>query len=448
MRILILGSGEVGFHLARQLSDEGHDVVVIEEDRDRVRAIQESLDAIVIHGNAASLHTLEEAGVARTDLLLAVTSLDEINLMACLSAAQYSVPVKIARVSKPDYFDRTGILPPERLGVDRMINPARECAIETFQLLQSAAATEFAQFEGGVVQLIGLRVMPGAPVAGHTLAELGQDRRRRSRYLVAAISRGGDTIIPHGSDKILEGDQIFVIGEPRHLPEVLPDAGHTGYTLRRVIIAGGSAEGLLLAQMLEQHRIGCTILENNRSRAVELAETLRHTLVLHGDATDLDLLEMEGVGDVDGFVAYTGSDETNLLSCLLAKNLGARKVIAMIERMNYIPLVSRVGIDAAVSPRLSTVNAILSYVRRGSVLSVATLKGTNAEAIEFDVSSRFPHAGLPLADIRLPTGSLVGAILRGDRVIIPRGTDAIRVGDRVIVFTFANAIPEVEALFA
>jgi trk system potassium uptake protein len=446
MRILILGAGEVGLHLARQLSEEGHDVVVVEENRDRARAIEDSIDALVIHGNAASLSTLEKAGIARTELLLAVTSLDEINLMACLSASQYEVPIKVARVSKADYFDYTGRLPPERLGVDRMINPERECAIETYQLLQSSAATEFAQFEGGLVQLIGMGVKPGAPIAGKTLSELGEDRRR-SRYLIAAIVRGGTTIIPKGSDRLNEGDQIFVIGEPQHLPEILPDAGYQRFSLRRVVIAGGSREGLLLAQMLEEHRIGCTILETNRQRALSLAETLGSSLVLHGDATDLDLLEMEGIGDADGFVAYTGSDETNLLSCLLAKNLGTRKVIALIERMNYIPLVSRVGVDAAVSPRLATVNAILSCVRRGSVLSVATLKGTTAEAIEFDVSARFRHAGVPLADVRFPGGTLIGAIVRGDRVIIPRGTDAIRIGDRVIVFTLNRSIPEVEALF-
>lgn len=447
MRILILGAGEVGFHLARQLSEEGHDVVVIEENRERVRGIEDAVDAIIVQGNAASLATLEEAGVGRTDLLLAVTSLDEINLMACLSASQYEVPIKIARVSKPDYFDRSGILPPERLGVDRMINPERECAIETYQLLQSAAATEFAQFEGGLVQLIGLRVRPDAPIAGRTLADLGK-KMRRSRYLVAALVRGGETIVPRGSDRIEEGDQIFVIGEPQHLPEILPEAGHSGFTLRRVVIAGGSREALLLAQMLEEHRIGCTILETDRARAVALAEKLQSTLVLHGDATDLDLLEMEGVGDADGFVAYTGSDETNLLSCLLAKNLGTKKVISLIERMNYIPLVSRVGIDAAVSPRLSTVNAILSYVRRGSVLSVATLKGTSAEAIEFDVAPGFALAGTPLSEVKFPQGSLIGAIVRGDRVIIPRGTDTIRIGDRVIVFSLAGAIRDVEALFA
>jgi trk system potassium uptake protein len=447
MRIVILGAGEVGFHLARKLGDEGHDVVLIEENAERVRSIQDSLDALVLHGNAASISTLEKAGIDKAQILLAVTSLDEINLMACLSASPYEVPVKIARVSKSDYFDRAGVLPPERLGVDLMINPHRECALETFQLLQSAAATEFAEFEGGLVQVIGLRVRPGAPIAGRTLAEIGTTERR-SRYLIAAIVRDDQTIIPRGSDRVEAGDQIFMIGEPRHIPEVLPEAGYGEFRLRRVVIAGGSREGLLLAQMLEQHRIGCTVLDTDRRRALTLAETLRTSLVLHGDATDLDLLEMEGIGDADGFVAYTGSDDTNLLSCLLAKTLGTRKVIALIERMNYIPLVSRVGVDAAVSRRLATVNAILRYVRRGSVLSVATLRGTTAEAIEFDVTDAFPHAGIHLADVRFPKGSLIGAIIRSDRVIIPRGSDSIRVGDKVIVFTLAHAIPEVEALFA
>lgn len=447
MRILILGAGEVGFHLARQLSEENHDVVIIEESRDRARSIQDAMDAMVVQGNAASLGVLEKAGIQRTDLLLAVTSVDEINLMGCLTAAQYKVPIKIARVSKPDYFEYSGILPAERLGVDLMINPEQECALETFQLLQSAAATDFSQFEGGLVQLIGMRVTSDAPIAGKTLVELGREYRR-SHYLIAAIVRDGTTVIPKGSDRVQAGDHIFIIGEPSRLPEVLPLAGHTGFKLRRVIIAGGSREGFLLAKMLEEHHVGCTIIESNRARAAVLAETLGSTLVLHGDATDLELLEIEGAGETDGFVGFTGSDETNLLSSLLAKTLGARKVVSLIERAHYIPLLSRVGIDAAVSPRRSTVNAILGYVRRGSVLSVTTLKGTDAEVIEYNISERFPYAGRPLSDVRFPAGSLIGAIIRGNRVIIPRGTDAIRIGDRVIVFTLPDAISQVETVFA
>ena len=447
MRILILGAGDVGFHLARQLSEENHDVVVVEQDPERARMLEDNMDALLVEGNGASLSTLERAGIARTDLLLAVTSQDEINLMACLSAAQYEVPKRIARVSKPDYYDHTGILPPERLGVSLMINPERECALETYQLLQSAAAAEFAQFEGGLVQLIGVRVRPGAPMAGKRLQDVGQEARR-VHALVVAIDRGGQTLIPTGATQIEAGDQAFILGEPSHLSEVLSLAGYSRFDLRRVIIAGGSREAWFLARLLEEHKIDCTILETNRRRALVLAEDLRRSLVLHGDATDLELLEMEGIGDADGFVAYTGSDETNLLSCLLAKSLGTRRVISLIDRYDYVPLVSRVGVDAAVSPRMSAVNAILSHVRRGSVLAVASLRGTSAEGIEFDVSPRFPHAGRPLAEVQFPPGSLIGAIIRGESVIIPRGTDSIRVGDRVIVFALREAIGKLEETFA
>ena len=447
MRILILGAGDVGFHLAQQLANENHDVVVIEQDRERARMTQDFLDAMVVEGNGASLTTLEQAGITRTDLLLAVTSHDEVNLMACLSAAQYGVRKRIARVSKPDYYDHTGILPPDRLGVDLMINPERECALESYQLLQSAAAAEFAQFESGLVQLIGVRVKPGAPVVGRQLLDIGA-LSGRLRALVAAISRGGETIVPRGTTRIEDGDLVFVIGEPGDMPAVLPLLGYDRFDLRRVVIAGGSREALLLAQLLEAHKISCTLIEIDRRRALALSEELGRTLVLQGDATDLELLEMEGVGDADGFVAYTGSDETNLLSCLLAKGLGTRRVISLIKRLNYIPLVARVGVDAAVSPHMAAANAILSHVRRGSVLAVATLRGTRAEGIEFQVTPRFPFLDIPLAEIQFPNGSLVGAIIRGERVIIPTGGDSIQAGDRIVVFVVPESLRAIEDLFA
>jgi trk system potassium uptake protein len=297
------------------------------------------------------------------------------------------------------------------------------------------------------VQLIGVRVKPEAPVAGKLLLEI-RKLAPALRVLVVAIQRGTETIIPGGGTRIEAGDQVFIIGEPHQLPEILPMAGYPRFNLRRVVIAGASQEGWFLARMLEEHRIACTILERDRRRATRLAEDLDRSLVLHGDATDLELLEIEAIGEADGFVAFTGSDETNLLSCLLAKSLGTRKVISLIDRFDYLPLVSRVGVDAAVSPRMSAVNAILAHVRRGSVLAVATLKGTHAEGIEFDVPVHFPHAGQRLQDVRMPPGSLIGAIIRGKRVIIPGGEDSIRVGDRVIVFTMRDAVRKVEALFA
>jgi trk system potassium uptake protein len=446
MRILIIGAGAVGFHLARRLSEEGEDVVVIEADPERARMVEDHLDVMTIVGNGASLPVLERAGIDRAKLMLAVTSKDEVNLISCLAGSHLGVGYKVARVSDPDYYRSGSALSREQLGIDLMINPERECAWETFQLLNSEAATDLAQFADGRLQLVGLRVREGAQVAGKSLAELDREMAGRP-YVTVAIVRGGRPEIPRGESRIEAGDQIFIISPSAEMPNIPALAGYEDFKLRRVMIAGGSDEGLYLAQHLEAHGVGCTILDVDRRRCAQLAELLPKTLVLHADATDMELLEMEGIEGIDGFVALTPRDETNMLAGLLAKTQGARKVIALIHRFDYVPLVSRVGIDAAVSPRLSTVNAILRYTRRGNVTAVATVKGIAAEATEFVVQ---PHARVVDRQIRAlswPTGSIVGAILRGDRVILPRGDDHVRAGDRVVMFTLPEALSDVERLF-
>lgn len=445
MRVLVVGAGEVGFDLSRRLSEEDHDVVVIESDPERAEEAATQMDLLVVEGNGASLPVLEEAGIAETDLLLAVTSRDEVNLISCLAASQLDVGFRVARISNPEYYQGDSVLSRERVGVDLMINPERECAWEAFQLLNSEAATDLAQFAGGRLQLVGLRVKEGAPVDGRTLAELDRGLAGR-RYVTVAIVRDGQTEIPGGDSRIVAGDQIFVLSPPEEMPAIPPLAGYDRFQLRRVMIAGGSREAVHLARHLEDHDVDCTILDDDRDRCVELAESLPGALVLHGDATDMDLLELEGVEGVDGFVALTGHDETNMLSGLLAKHLGARKVISLIDRVQYAPLVARIGVDATVSPRISTVNAILRYVRRGNVRRVATLKGIDAEVLELDVVEGAPAVGRPLRDVDVPEHGLVGAILRGDEVVTPRGDDELRAGDRVIVFALPDAVAAFEEL--
>lgn len=446
MRILVVGAGAVGFHVAKRLSEEEQDVVVVDSDRARSEYVGDQLDVLAVTGNGASLPILEKAGIEETDLLLAVTSKDEVNLIACLAASQYGVGFRVARISNPEYYAPDSVLSREKLGVDLMINPERECAWETFQLLRSEAATDLARFAGGRLQLMGLKVQEGARVAGKTLIELDRELRGR-RYVTVAIVRDGVTEIPSGRSRILAGDQIYVLTPSEEMSAIPPLAGYDPHQLRRVMIAGGSREAVYLARHLEEHDVTCTLLDADRERCVELAEQLPGALVLHADATDLELLEMEGVEGIDGFVAFTGHDETNMLSSLLAKESGARKVISLIEKVEYVPLVSKVGVDAAVSPRMSTVNAILRYVRRGNVTSVATLKGIDAEAMELVVDEGSGAVGTPLRELDLPEDGLVGAILRDDEVISPRGGDAVRPGDRVIVFTFPDAVQTFEALF-
>jgi trk system potassium uptake protein TrkA len=446
MRVIIVGAGEVGYHLAERLSQENQDVVVVEANPERAERASELLDVLTIVGNGASIPVLEEAGVRDARILLAVTSQDEVNLISCLAASRLGVTYTIARISNPDYYARGSVLSRERLGIDLMINPEREAAKETFQLLRSAAATDVANFADGRIQLVGLVVREQAPICGKSLADLGEEFFDY-HYVTVAIVRNGETMIPDGSSTIEAGDQIYVLSPTSEVTDIPPLAGYDPFNLKRVMIAGGSSEGLYLAELLEGDGVECTILDSDRRRCVELAEALPKSLVLHADATDLELLEMEGVSGIDGFVAATGHDETNLLSSLLAKTVGAQKVVSLIEKFEYLPLVPRVGLDAAVSPRMSAVNAILRYIRRGRVVTVATLKGIEAEAIEFKVSKDARVAHRPISEIRLPPGGIIGTIIRGEKLIIPRGVDHIIPGDEVIVFALPGALSEIEKFF-
>ena len=447
MKVLILGAGEVGFHLAKRLSQETQDVILIESDSDRAEFVSQQLDVLTIVGNGASLPVLEEAGIADARMLLAVTSKDEVNLVASMTAKGLGVQHAVARISNPEYYGEGSALSREQMGIDLMINPERECAREIFDLLSSGIATDVVPLSGGRVQLIGLRVKAGALVEGRPLEKLAAELEDH-HYATVAIVRNGKTEIPKATSVIRAGDQVYLLSPTAEIGDIAPLAGYEPSVLRRVMIAGGSTEGEHLAQILEREGIGCTILDRDRRRCIELAEHLPRALVLHGDATDVDLLEMEGVDGIDGFVAATARDETNLLASLLAKTGGAQKVVSLVHKFEYLSLVPRVGIDASVSPRMSVVNAVLRYIRRGKVTAVANLTGIEAEAIEFTVETESLIAGHKLRETHFPKDAIIGSIFRGNDMILPRGDDRILVGDDVIVFALPSAIPEVEKLFA
>ncbi|MFV1985759.1 MAG: Trk system potassium transporter TrkA [Gemmatimonadota bacterium] len=447
MRIIIVGAGQVGYHLADRLSHQGQDVVVIDTSAEKAELIGDRLDVMTIVGNGASVSVLEDAGVGKADLFLAVTNRDEVNILGCLAAERMGDVRKVARISNADFLVERSVLSHEHLGIDLMINPERECAWETYQLFASQAASELIPFANGQVNLVGLKVQEGAPVAGRTIKELGTELRGR-RYTTVAIVRDGVTEIPNGASRIEAGDRIFLItpaSEMSYLPAL---AGVKPYPLRRVMIAGGSAEAMHLARFLDAQGVDCIILDRDRQRCVELSTELSHALVLHGDATDAELLEMEGVAGIDGYVAYTNKDETNLLSAVLAKSLGARKVIAMLHRRQYMPVAARLDIDATVSPRLSAANAILRYVHTANVSAVAALRGIDAEAVELVIGSKCRALGKPFRDVDFPEGGLVAAIVRDGELVTPRGDDHVQVGDHVVLFSHAETMPRMEKLFA
>lgn len=446
MRVIVVGAGEVGYHVADRLAKERHDVVVVDVEAHRLEYVQSHIDVAVVEGSGASPAVLERAGLKEAGLLLAVTSVDEVNLVSCMTAQQRPGLVRVARVSNPDFYEERARVQPELFGVDLLINPERELALEAFRLLQSTAATDVAVFAGGAVQLIGLMVTEAAPIAGRSLAAIGADEVGR-QLLTVAITRDGATIVPTGATEIRAGDHIYIVAAAREIPHALELAGHELSELRRVMLAGGSVETYYLAQLLQQHGVNAVAIVEDRTRAHELAEKLDRTLVLNGTVTDLELLELEGVGGMDAFVSLTDSDETNIISSLVARHAGAKQVITLVNRSDYVTLARHLGLDAAVSPRLSAANAILRYVRRGSVTRVATLKDTEAEAMSFTVAGTSPLVGVPLAEVKLPEGVIVGAIVRGRSVIVPRGRDALRAGDTAIVFALPGAVERVVQLF-
>ena len=446
MKVLVIGAGEVGFHLAKRLSEENQDVILIESDPERADFTSQQLDVLTVVGNGASLPMLEKAGISNASMLLAVTSKDEVNLIASMAAKKFGVQHVVARISNPEYYGEGSVFSQEQMGIDLMINPERECARETFYLLRSEIATDVVPLAGGRVHLVGLRVKEGAQFADKTLAELGEELHDH-HYATVAIVRDGETRIPRADSKIMVGDQLYLLSPTGEIEDIAPLAGYKSSRVRRVMIAGGSTEGEYLAEILDEQGIECTILDRDRRRCVELAERLPRTLVLHADATDLELLEMEGVAGIDGFVAMTNSDETNLLSSLLAKTAGAHKVVSLVHKFEYLRLVPRVGVDASVSPRMSTVNAILRYVRRGHVVTVAELTSTDAETIEYSVDEESAIAGHKLRDVHFPKDAVIGTILRGDEIIVPRGDEMVLPGDDVIVFALPDAVSEVEQLF-
>ena len=446
MSVVIVGAGEVGFHVAERLSNEGRQVVVVDTRPERLDYVQSHLDVGVVEGNGASSAVLERAGISGASLFVAVTSVDEVNLVGCMAARGKPGMVRVARVSNPDFYTDAGRLRPERFAVDVMINPERELALDTLQLLQSTVATDIAAFADGKLQLISLQVTDDAPILNKSLAQVTMEVGQLP-VLIAAIQRDGQTLIPHGSTVVRAGDQVYVVATNDTVNRALELTGHQHTELTRVMIAGGSVEAYYLAQFLEEHKVHATMLVYDRARAQELAEKLPKTLILNGDATDIELMEVEGVGDMDAFVALTDEDQTNILSSLVAKHSGTKQVVTLVNKLEYVSLARRIGLDAAVSPRLSAANAILRQVRSGSVTRVATFKDTDAEAISFAVSAASPVVGNPLMHVDFPAGTIVAAIIRGETVIVPRGTDQLQAGDTAIVFALRDAVGPVTKLF-
>ncbi|MCS7280784.1 MAG: Trk system potassium transporter TrkA [Desulfobacterota bacterium] len=446
MKIVIIGAGEVGYQIADKLSKEGHDIVVVEKDRERCQKIEESIDVAVIHGDGASQSTLYEAGAKSADMLIAATSVDEVNLLSCLIASKLGVRRKIARVRNPEYYSESSVLKKEDLGVDLMINPEFEVAEEITRLLIRSVASEIIEFEDGKILMVGLKVDQDAPIINKQLKSLGTENQRK-KFRVVAICKNNKTIIPHGDEYISKNDQVFVVTKREGLDELLEMAGKKDSALKKVMILGGGRIGRKVAENLEKRDIKVTLLESDRERSLEVASALKKCTVINLNGAEIDALAREGITNMDALVATTSDDETNIITCLFAKHLGIKKTIALVNKTVYMPLMPVIGIDSTVNVRLSTANAILRFLRKGDVVSVATFHGIDAEAIEIKVGRDSKMVNKPLKELKFPEGSLVAAIIKENEVIVPYGDTVIEPGNRVILFALPHAIHDLEERF-
>ncbi|CAM2065937.1 Trk system potassium transporter TrkA [Sulfidibacter corallicola] len=446
MRIIIVGAGAVGSHLADQLSKEHHDVTVIEENKERMQRLQDALDILVIQGNGASPKTLQSAGIENCDLMMALTNQDEINIVASLTACKSKVPFKIARVSNMDYYLLDNWLSEDDLGVDLLVNPEFECALQIRNLLAVPGASDVAEFGGGEGIMVGLKVEPGAPCVGETLSEI-MLKQDRDYFLIGSISRRGRTLIPTGQTRLETGDQVFIFCLRSSLDDVYEFCGQKRKQVKRVMILGGSKVAVYLCKMLEKQRIRATLIENDEETAEHLAEELDQTLIIQGEPTNVEMWDLEGIGEADAFLALTRDDEENLLSGLIARSKHVPIVIALLEKLEYVPLVNQVGVNTAVSSRLAIVDTILKYVRRGNILSVTTLKGNEAEVIEFTATPRCKLLNTPLKDLPALPEVLFAMIVRGREIFIPTGHTQILEHDRVVVIAGHTSKRRLEELF-
>lgn len=447
VRIIIIGAGEVGFNIASRLVAEGHDVLIVEQAESVYDRTTEALDIQAIRGHGARPSVLKEAGIEAADMLIAVTNSDEVNMVACLNAAIFgrSDVIKIARVRDPAYLDER-FFNDERVTIDRAINPERVTADKIVGLLKYSSITEIAEFADGRVQLVRLPITGTSPLAGLRFMDLAE-RFTHAHLLIAAIHRDHQIIIPSGSDVILPGDEAYIVTQPKQCERLLAHVGVNSHPTARVMIAGGSRIARFIAADLEQLGAQVKLIEPDPRKAQALAEELPNTVVINAPVTDAEVLKEENVADMQAFVAVGQDEELNMMSALLARRLGAPRVMATTNRGAYLPILSAIGIDVGISPRMVAVNSVLHYVRRGRVVA-ATMLGeeADAEAMEFEAVAGSDAVGVPLHALKLPRGSLIAAIQRGDEIILPSGKTSIEAGDHVLVVALESVVADVEHL--
>ena len=448
MKVIIIGAGEVGFHIASHLARENKDVLVIDKNADALRRVSDNLDVQILQGSGSSPVVLEEAGLRSAEIMLAVTNSDEANLVACLVANIVSPATKkLARVRNADYDTYHETFREQAPNIETVINPDIEVVKTIHGMMKVPGAVDVGEFAEGRIKFVGIYLDEHSPFNQVKLMDL-PGQLGGIRPLIAAIMRDEELIIPRGKDQFLAGDLVYFITASEQLEETLAVFGKQEAPLKSVLIIGGGRIGYRLAALLEDEPFTCKIIEKDPAKCDKLAGRLNKAVVLCGDGSDQNLLAEENVGDMDAVVTLTDDEETNILASLLTRRMGVRKCITRISKFSYFPLMTTIGIEQVVSPRLSAINSILQHVRRGKVLSAMSIKGEQAEIMEAVAMETSAIVAKPLRSVGVPKGALVAAILRQEHIIIPSGETTIQPDDRIIIVARREVIPQVEKILA
>ena len=446
MNIIIAGDGEVGFYLARSLTDLDHNITVVDPHSELLKRLEKETDLLTIAGSSTSPQVLADANVGDCDLFVAVLHDESINLMSCVLAKRLKAKRTVARISNAELLAPKHRDMFREIGVDELVCPERIAAKEITNLLNNSVATEFFDFSGGLLTMYLIRLDSDSPVTGLSMQQLVQTYNTLQARIVA-ILRNGETIIPHAGLVFQPGDLAYLISRPNQLDTIREVLGKDNVPVRRAMIVGAGRIGRYAA-MAQEGRIDITMIEESRQRCEEAAALLEKTLVINGDATDIELLKDEGLQDTDAFIAVTDSSETNILTCLHAKKLGVRRTIALVENTGFISLSQDIGIDTIINKKLITASYISRFIVRADAVRSKWLSGTNAELMEFNVGKWSPATRHLNRDLSLPKGATIGGIIRGNETILPTRDTQIKAKDKVVVFALPKVMEQVSKLFS
>lgn len=445
MRVIIAGVGEVGFHLAKLLSQEGHDIVLIDTVSEKLKVAANNIDAVTIKGTSTSYSVLEEAGVSEAELLIAVTSSEEVNIATAIIAKHLGSKRTVARISNTEFIYKKDKLNLKHLGIDEIISPESLAAREIKRLLKEVALTDSFEFEKGQLQLIGVNIDDKSHLLGKSMIEVAKINPDQN-FITVAILRDNETIIPYGDTKFKENDHAYFISQQEGVDKLLFLTGKKKDSVKNLMILGGSRVGMHAAKILSG-KYNVKIIEQDAQKCFELADSLPDVMVINGDGRNVELLEEENINEMDAFIAVTGDAETNIISCLMAKNMGVKKTIAMVENMDYIHLSQSIGVDTMINKKLIAANFIFRHIRQGEVLSITSVHGVDAEILEFAVKEDTKITEKALQDLDFPRTAIIGGVIRDGKGLTTPGSFRFLAKDRVVVLTKTDSIGLVEDYF-